>query len=557
MRIEEIEKKKDNAAKQQLIEERNIPSNELIKMEEFNTVVDEVKEVKFKSANKAEKDLSNVIPLTTEEKQNEFQQKTATASKKDIAILRGIHATVNQATSDITFRDGNNVELFTVNIGFANNEGTTFKYNEVTNSLELWNDQDEMLSAIPVDSFVSNHIASAVFNPLQLSELQFKDQTGTVKFKVTFTADNIAGMQNYLKKDGSVAMTGNLKTPAINITEINDDTFGIVSNKSALYHIGGSYSYGISIINQGGGIDIMANQLGQPIRFWSGGTPESPILTATYRGKNIAFFGDIVTTGTYSTENQIPSLLREWQSGSSKLFQGPGGNNDEYMRVIRNAQMNYSLRWCGDITVESLKGSGSTVQGAMVITNSKGQLIRGKVDWQWSENDDTTLDVFMNSEDLNFNPTPFSKFDFANIVNDAWINGNMTPDQKARFLQKLGVNPSGAIQPTFHRISGGIVEISPEFFNSYLIDQSMITADKTIRLKKGNIHGQVVDIIAPDSVLAPQKTLTVVADNPEFAFRRTNQTTVQGFSLEAGKGARLIWDDDQKYYLLYNFYYTI
>lgn len=64
---------------------------------------------------------------------------------------------------------------------------------------------------------------------------------------------------------------------------------GIVAN---------NYGYGIST-NNAGGLDIMANQSGQPIRFWSGSINETPTKSADFNGTTINFYGNVTTPNQF------------------------------------------------------------------------------------------------------------------------------------------------------------------------------------------------------------------------------------------------------------------
>ncbi|TRW22586.1 hypothetical protein FMM05_17045 [Flavobacterium zepuense] len=112
--------------------------------------------------------------------------------------VNGLTLTANQAAQEVYLKNTEGTTLATLNVGFLNNEGTTFSYNTSTGNLELKNDDGVLLSAIPVSSFVSNIVASAGFNATTPSLLEFKDSTNTVQFSVPYTINNIAGLQQAL-----------------------------------------------------------------------------------------------------------------------------------------------------------------------------------------------------------------------------------------------------------------------------------------------------------------------------------------------------------------------
>lgn len=81
-----------------------------------------------------------------------------------VANVNGLNVTVNQAAAELYLKNSSGTTLATVNLGFLNNEGTTFFFNTVTQKLELRNDTGAVLSEIPVSAFVSNLMQSVDFN---------------------------------------------------------------------------------------------------------------------------------------------------------------------------------------------------------------------------------------------------------------------------------------------------------------------------------------------------------------------------------------------------------
>lgn len=113
-------------------------------------------------------------------------------------IVNGLTMTSNQAASEIYLNNIDGERIATINVAFLNNEGTTFVYNPDTRMLELWNDQGQKLSEIPVSDFVSNTIQTANWNPTTPSQLQFFDNEGNVIIAVSYAIANIQGLQAYL-----------------------------------------------------------------------------------------------------------------------------------------------------------------------------------------------------------------------------------------------------------------------------------------------------------------------------------------------------------------------
>ena len=110
-------------------------------------------------------------------------------------FVDGLQIASNQALQELYLKDLEGNILSTLSVAFLNNEGTTFFYNETTEKLELRNDQGEVLSEVPVSAFVAN-LANSI--GLTGSTLSLKDTEGNDLATVTFTINNIQGLQQAL-----------------------------------------------------------------------------------------------------------------------------------------------------------------------------------------------------------------------------------------------------------------------------------------------------------------------------------------------------------------------
>lgn len=118
-----------------------------------------------------------------------------TSPYSTVDYLNGFNLTANQSTQEIYLENPDGEIIATLSVAFLNNEGTTFFYNEATGNLELKDDEGNVLSTIPVSSFISNVVNSANWNVTTPYVLEFRDSEGNLKFNVTFTINNIQGLQ--------------------------------------------------------------------------------------------------------------------------------------------------------------------------------------------------------------------------------------------------------------------------------------------------------------------------------------------------------------------------
>lgn len=140
-------------------------------------------------------------------------------------LVNGLILSANQATSEIYLKNSAGDILATINVGFLNNEGTTFSFNAGTGLLELKNDADEVLTSIPVSAFVTNLIHSVEFNGATPSILEFKDSANNVIDSLQFSVTNVNGLQALL--DSKVSITGNQTVDGVKSWVQGDiNTFG-------------------------------------------------------------------------------------------------------------------------------------------------------------------------------------------------------------------------------------------------------------------------------------------------------------------------------------------
>ena len=112
-----------------------------------------------------------------------------------IENLEGVNYIWSPTNRTLTLFDKEGNQLSQVSLVSLDDEGTSLKYNDITLSLELYNEADELLTSIPVSSFIGS-----VGTQLQLSsnELQLKDKQGNILSTVTFEVNNINGLQTAL-----------------------------------------------------------------------------------------------------------------------------------------------------------------------------------------------------------------------------------------------------------------------------------------------------------------------------------------------------------------------
>ena len=141
----------------------------------------------IESENTAQNDLINGLQADLD------NQITINANQDErIVNLEGINYIWSPTNRTLTLFDNNGNQLSQVSLVSLDNEGTDFRYNASTLSLELYNVDNELVDSIPVSSFIGS-----VGTQLQLNsnQLQLKDSQGNVLSSVSFEISNINGLQ--------------------------------------------------------------------------------------------------------------------------------------------------------------------------------------------------------------------------------------------------------------------------------------------------------------------------------------------------------------------------
>lgn len=295
------------------------------------------------------------------------------AVRKDFAegLVNGMTLSVNQASAEMYLKNSTGTTLATLNLGFLNNEGTTFFYNETTQKLELKNDAGEILSEVPVSAFVSNLMQSVNFNGATPSILEFKDATGTLVDSVTITINNVAGLQEALNgkanKDGTNAtgtwpihVTGNAgnsllwNSMPINLSAVSPTTDYLLGNKS-----------GSGVLVDSSGVKIW---LAIAITDVSGLTTSLAGLATSLAGKaslagGNAFAGNQTIYGTVTISDAPQgNSLKLARNGFGALFGNSSTEDGLILYNLAGTAVYQHWHGNGNVTIGSLNDTGEKFQ---------------------------------------------------------------------------------------------------------------------------------------------------------------------------------------------------
>ena len=159
--------------------------------------------------------------------------------KELLEFYDGMHFVADQANSLIYLKNSKDEKISEINVGFLNNEGTTFFYNSNTQQLELKNDQGQVLSTIPISNFVTNLANNLSFNSTSPFTLELKNSNGTVASSVNININNVQNLESRLNSLRTIYTNDDTITGNRNITlgdkslrfSTNTDVVEIKDNK--------------------------------------------------------------------------------------------------------------------------------------------------------------------------------------------------------------------------------------------------------------------------------------------------------------------------------------
>lgn len=235
----------------------------------------------------------------------------------------------------------------TLNNSITGNAGT------VTNGVYTTGSYINPTWITSIDSSKVTGLGSYALRSSGLAELTGATFTGNIAGTTANFSDNVSA-KAYQFNTGSLG------------------AMGIVTTESSLHTIGSNYGYGISTSNSYGGLDIMANQAGVDIRFWSGTNNSSPTLRYTILSNgnhnfigngnfsnNIATNFDLFLTGTRNHTIQFASASSWFYSlsSSSNDFRIYDALGDDFIKLNYNGGGANRYTWINSLVSPKIEAT--------------------------------------------------------------------------------------------------------------------------------------------------------------------------------------------------------
>ena len=231
--------------------------------------------------------------------------------------LEGINYIWSPITRKLTLFDKEGNQLSQVSLVSLDDEGTSLRYNDTTLSLELYNEADELLTSIPVSSFIGS-----VGTQLQLNsnQLQLKDSQGNILSTVTLqidskTTDNVVATTTVGAINAGETVPVGTNIQALTELLLNktfyptfvNPTFGLTNN-AGLREVGSSFNVTLTFnFDRGKILGKLDNGIWNPtmLQDYRAGIATSYLLNGVSGANNSASFNVTTNLGTNTLNGSV------------------------------------------------------------------------------------------------------------------------------------------------------------------------------------------------------------------------------------------------------------
>ena len=281
-------------------------SSDLKNQEQDNRLSD------IEGENVAQNDLINGL-------QTDLDKQIAINANQDerIVNLEGINYTWSPTNRTLTLFDSNGTQLSQVSLVSLDDEGTSLKYNDITLSLELYNEADELLTSIPVSSFVGSVGTQLHFNA---NQLQLKDSQGNILSTVTLQIDSKTTDNVVATTTVGAVNAGDIIPEGTNIQELTElllnktfyptyvnPTFGLTNN-AGLREVGSIFNVTLTFnFNRGQILGKLDNGIWNPtmLQDYRAGIATSYLLNGVSGSNNPASFNVTTVLGNNTFNGSV------------------------------------------------------------------------------------------------------------------------------------------------------------------------------------------------------------------------------------------------------------
>ena len=235
----------------------------------------------------------------------------------NIDNLEGINYVWSPTNRNLTLFDRGGNQLSQVSLVSLDDEGTSLKYNDITLSLELYNEADELLTSIPVSAFIGS-----VGTQLQLNsnQLHLKDSQGNILSTVTLqidskTTNNVVATTTVGAINAGEAVPAGTNIQSLTELLLNktfyptfvNPTFSLTNN-AGLREVGSSFNVTLTFnFNRGQILGKLDNGIWNPtmLQDYRAGTATSYLLNGVSGSNNSASFNVTTILGNNNLNGSV------------------------------------------------------------------------------------------------------------------------------------------------------------------------------------------------------------------------------------------------------------
>ena len=307
----------------------------------------------------------------------------------DINNLEGINYIWSPTNRTLTLFDREGNQLSQVSLVSLDDEGTSLKYNDITLSLELYNEADELLTSIPVSSFIGS-----VGTQLQLNanQLQLKDSQGNVLSTVTLQIDSKTTDNVVATTTVGAINAGETVPVGTNIQELTElllnktfyptfvnPTFGLTNN-AGLREVGSVFSITLTFnFNKGQILGKLDNGIWNPtmLQDYRAGIATSYLLNGVSGSNNSASFNVTTILGTNTLNGSVTYAIgAQPKDSKNNNFESPfpAGTSPIQSTSFEGIYPYFYYKSTSPITPEIMQSAIANGQATKVLASSTGTI---------------------------------------------------------------------------------------------------------------------------------------------------------------------------------------
>ena len=306
-----------------------------------------------------------------------------------IENLEGVNYIWSPTNRTLTLYDKGGNQLSQVSLVSLDDEGTSLKYNDITLSLELYNEADELLTSIPVSSFIGS-----VGTQLHLSsnQLQLKDSQGNILSTVTLQID--AKTTDIVVATTTVGAinAGEIVPAGTNIQELTElllnktfyptfvnPTFALTNN-AGLREVGSSFSVTLTFnFNRGQILGKLDNSIWNPtmLQDYRAGTATSYLLNGVSGVNNSASFNVTTILGTNTLTGSVTyGIGAQPKDSKNNNFESPfpAGTSPIQSTSFEGIYPYFYYKSTSPITPAIMQSAIANGQATKVLASSTGTI---------------------------------------------------------------------------------------------------------------------------------------------------------------------------------------